>query len=155
MPNTKYSDSIGLSNAGKKWTDEEHNVLLEELNKNIDINLIAQSHNRTNGAINARCKVIAHDMYKNNVPIEEICAKTKLSEIEIMDAIEHIENKNTKRGRKKKNQTLNVANKIDENKIDENKNDDITEIKKDIIEIKKNIKELVAMMKALYEFEHS
>jgi hypothetical protein len=149
MPNTKYSDNIGLSNAGKKWTEEEHNILLEELDKNIDIHLIAQSHNRTTGAINARCKVIAHDMYKNNIPIQEICIKSKLNEIEIWDAIEQIENKQIKQDRKKINQTLNVSNKIDENK------NDIKEIKKDIIEIKKNIKELVAMMKALYEFENS
>jgi hypothetical protein len=149
MPNTKHSDNIVLSNAGKKWTEEEHNTLLEELNTNIDINLIAQSHNRTTGAINARCKIIAYDMYKNNIPMEEIYTKTKLNEIEIMIAIEQIENKQ-KRGRKKKDKELNVADKIDENK-----NDDITVIKNDIIEIKKNIKELVAMMKALYEFEHS
>lgn len=144
------SDNVKLSNIGKKWSDTEENVLLNELNSNIDINIIAQYHNRTIGAINARRKLIAYKMYTNNVDMEEICIKTKLNEIEIMEAIEHIENKNTKSGSKKTNKFLNVVNKIDENR-----KDDIIEIKKDIIEIKKNIKELVAMMKALYEFEHA
>lgn len=144
------SDNVKLSNIGKKWSDTEENVLLNELNSNVDINIIAQSHNRTIGAINARRKLIAYKMYTNNVDMEEICIKTKLNEIEIMEAIEHIENKNTKRGSKKTNKILNVINKIDDNR-----NDDIIEIKKDILEIKKNIKELVAMMKALYEFEHA
>lgn len=156
MINIKHPDSIGLSNAGKKWTDEEQNKLLEELNKNIDINLISQSHNRTSGSINARCKLIAYNMYTNDISIEEICQITKLKDVEVMDAIKQMENKHKKRDMKKnkKKILINVQDNSSTNK-NINTDDDITEIKKDIIEIKNNIKELVAMMKALYEFEHS
>ena len=39
------------SNMGQKWSDEEEILLLEELNNNIDIEIIAQKHNRTIGGI--------------------------------------------------------------------------------------------------------
>jgi hypothetical protein len=153
MPNTKTKHSnTGLSNAGKKWTTEEENILLEELNNNIDIELISKSHNRTIGSISSRCQLIAYNMYTNNIPMEEICQKTKLNESEVRVSIERFENKI--QNKKIKNKKLQVIFNDLENKEIKNEND-ITEIKKDIKEIKNNIKELVAMMKALYEFEHS
>jgi hypothetical protein len=39
------------SNMGQKWSDDEEILLLEELNNNIDIEIIAQNHNRTIGGI--------------------------------------------------------------------------------------------------------
>jgi len=144
-----------LSNVGKKWTDEEEAMLLDELNNNIDIQVIAQSHNRTTNGINARCKLIAYKMYTNNISTEEICKKTKLNESELMDTIKQMENK-PKRGRKKLNEKIQSINDGLETEDTSLKNEnDIKEMKKDIEEIKNNIKELVAMMKALYEFEHS
>lgn len=155
MPNTKSKLlNTGLSNAGKKWTVEEENILLEELNNNIDIELISKSHNRTIGSICSRCQLIAYNMYTNNIPMEEICQKTKLNESEVRVSIERFENQNKNKKEKIKNKKLQVIFNNLENKEIKNEND-ITEIKKDIKEIKNNIKELVAMMKALYEFEHS
>ena len=60
--------------------DEEETLLLEELSKNIDIQLIAQFHNRTIGGINARRREIAYKLYSNNTSMEDIILKTKLDE---------------------------------------------------------------------------
>ena len=60
------------SNMGQKWSDEEETLLLEELNNNIDIEIIAQKHNRTIGGINSRRQEIAYKMYLKNVTIEKI-----------------------------------------------------------------------------------
>lgn len=75
------------SNVGKKWTDEEEAILLEELNNNVEMEIIANSHNRNIGGINARCKLIAYKMYNNNISMEEICNITKLHEGEIIEFI--------------------------------------------------------------------
>ena len=48
---------------GQKWSDEEETLLLQELNDNIDISIIAQKHNRTIGGINSRRQEIAYKMY--------------------------------------------------------------------------------------------
>ena len=47
----------------QKWTDEEETLLLEELNKNIDIETISQTHNRTIGGINSPHREILYKMY--------------------------------------------------------------------------------------------
>lgn len=60
------------SNMGQKWDDEEENLLLEELNNNLDIGIIAQKHDRTIGGINSRRKEIAYKMYLQNISTEEI-----------------------------------------------------------------------------------
>ena len=64
-------------NMGQKWTDDEEALLLDELNKNTDINIISQTHNRTIGGINSRRREIAYKMYLKNLPIEEIMKQTK------------------------------------------------------------------------------
>ena len=66
------------SNIGQKWAIEEENILLEELDKNIDINLIGQAHNRIIGGIIGRQKDIAYKMHINKTPIEEIIEMLKL-----------------------------------------------------------------------------
>ena len=132
------------SNLGQKWTDEEDTLLLEKLSKNIDIEVIAQSHNRTTGGINARRKEIAYKLYSNNNTIEDIILKTKLDENIIIETIETTEKR--KNNPKKCKPVTEIKQQISiENEINEMKND--------IKEIKNTIKELVEMMKAVYEFE--
>ena len=77
--------SDNISNIGKKWTDEEEEILLKELSTNIDIELIAQKHNRNIGGITSRIKKIAYKLYINNNSIDEIIIKTKLNELEIIE----------------------------------------------------------------------
>ena len=72
-PDKEYPSNIGLT-----WFEDEETILLEELNKNIDIETISQKHKRTIGGINARRREIAYKMYLKNISIEEITEKTKL-----------------------------------------------------------------------------
>ena len=149
MIKSQNPDKEYPSNTGQKWSDEEETLLLEELSKNIDIQLIAQYHNRTIGGINARRKVIAYKLYINNNSMEEIILKTKLDEELIKDTIKKQRQNNPKKC--KTQQIENSINKSDYIKLQ----NDVKEIKNDIAELKKTIKELIEMMKAVYEFENT
>ena len=139
MLKSQNPDKNYPSNTGQKWTDEEETLLLEELSKNIDIQLIAQCHNRTTGGINARRRVIAYKLYSNNNSIEDIILKTKLDEDQIIETIKKLQNN------PKKCKSVTEIKTPFSIEIDEMKND--------IKELKNTIKELVEMMKAVYEFE--
>lgn len=136
------------SNIGQKWTDEEETLLLEELSKNIDIKLIAKSHNRTIGGINSRRKKIAYKLYSDNISMEEIILKTKLHEDQIIKTIKKLQNivieiKNP----------FSIESEIKEIKTSFSIESEFKEIKNDIKELKNTIKELVEMIKAIYDFE--
>ena len=88
----KKSDKVYPSNFGQKWTDSEEVLLLEELDKNIDMQTIAQCHGRTIGGINARRKLIACKLYSKNVSMEVIVSKTKLNEEQIVETMDKQKN---------------------------------------------------------------
>ena len=141
MLKSKNPDKEYPSNTGQKWTDEEEILLLEELSKNIDIQLIAQYHNRTTGGINARRREIAYKLYSNNNSMEDIILKTKLDEDQIIETIKKLQNNPKKcKSVTELKPTFSIESEIDE-------------MKNDIKELKNTIKELVEMMKAVYEFE--
>jgi len=148
MVKTQNPEKDYPSNMGQKWTNQEETLLLQELNKNIDIETIAKLHNRTIGGINSRRSEIAYKLYTNNNSIEEIMLKTKLHEEQITEIIKKRQNN------RKKHQSIVEDNKpySIENELYEIKNE-IYEIKNDMNDIKKTLKELVEMMKAVYEFE--
>ena len=129
-PDKEYPSNIGLT-----WFEDEETILLEELNKNIDIETISQNHKRTIGGINARRREIAYKMYLKNISIEKITEKTKLDAKTINQTID---NRKNARQRLKRHFSL---------------ESEVAEIKNDIKEIKNTIKELFEMMKAVYEFE--
>jgi len=146
------------SNMGQKWSDKEEILLLEELNNNIDIEIIAQKHNRTIGGINSRRREIAYKMYLKNVSIEEIIKQTKLDNNSIEETIKKRQNNNSKKI--KTNNSKKIKTKeIDNVFISINKNDyielqnNVNNIKNDIEQIKNTLGELVEMMKAAYEFK--
>jgi hypothetical protein len=128
-PDKEYPSN---SNIGLTWFEDEETILLEELNKNIDIETISQYHKRTIGGINARRREIAYKMYLKNISIEEITKKTKLDAETINQTID-----NRKNARQRH---FSLENEL-------------VEMKNDIKEIKNTIKELFEMMKAVYEFE--
>ena len=140
MLKSQNPDKDYPSNAGQKWTDEEETLLLEELNKNIDIQLIAQSHNRTTGGINARRREIAYKLYSNNSSIKEIILKTKLDEDQIIETIKKRQNNPKKCKSVTEKKTFSIESEI-------------SEMKNEIKDLKNTIKELVEMIKAVYEFE--
>jgi hypothetical protein len=134
MLKLKNPDKEYPSNIGQKWTDEEEKLLLEELSKNIDVQIIAQSHNRTIGGITTRLKHIAYKMHSNNDPVEEIILKTKLTEQQIKEIV------------KKREPPKEI-------KIQSKMENDIDEIKNEIKDLKNNIKVLTDMIIAIYDFE--
>ena len=141
MLKLKNPDKEYPSNIGKKWIDDEDKILLEELNKNIDIELIAKTHNRTIGGINCRRQEIAYKLHTDNISIEEIIMITKLDRLQILETIKKREN-NTKK-----------CKSVTEIKTPFSIESEIYEMKNDIKELKTTIKELVEMMNAVYEFE--
>lgn len=135
MSNEYHSNS----NLGKKWTDEEETILSEELNKNIDIEVIAKLHNRTVGGIQSRIKKIAYKLYSSNNSMEEIIVKTKLNEEQIIETIKTQEN--------------NLKKSITENKKPFSIESEMYEMKNDIKQLKNTINELLEIMKIVYKFE--
>jgi hypothetical protein len=87
MIKEKNPDKEYPSNFGTKWTAEEETTLLEELNKNMEIVLIATNHNRTPGSIHARRKDIAYKMHTSGIDMQEIIQKTKLNKEQITETI--------------------------------------------------------------------
>ena len=154
----KYWDMVRISNEdkeypsnmGKNWSDEEEILLLEELNNNIDIEIIAQKHGRTIGGINSRRREIAYKMYLKNMSTEEIIKQTKLDYDCIKQIIEKKQNINSKKIKTK--ELDNVFISINKNDYIELQND-VKKMKNDINGIKNTLGELVEMMKAVYEFE--
>ena len=144
MLKTKNPDTDYPTNMGQKWTDEEENTLLQELDKNINIEIIAQTHNRTIGGIRGRQRTIAYNMYVKKVSIEDIIRKTKLDKEQIMEIITRKENP-------QKKVKITQEPKIEPKKV--SLENEIIEMRSEIKELKNTIKELVDMMKAVYEFE--
>ena len=147
MLKTQNPDKEYPSNIGQKWTDKEDFILLEELNQNIDIETIAENHNRTIGGIKSRCKEIAYKMFLKNISIEEIIKQTKLDDECIKLIIDKKQNYTPK-----KIKTPEIKIKTPEIKI-KTIETEISEMKNEITHLKNTIKELVEMMKAVYEFE--
>ena len=132
-PDKEYHSNIGL-----KWFEDEEAILLEELNKNIDIEIISQNHNRTVGGINSRRRENAYKMYLKNIYMEEIIEKTKLDVETINQTIDKRKNYNFKKMTESKN-TISLESEI-------------AEMKNDIKELKNTIKELVERINAVYDF---
>jgi hypothetical protein len=158
--NKRYWDMVRISNddkeypsnMGKPWTNEEENLLLEELNNNIDIEIIAEKHGRTIGGINSRRQEIAYKMYLKRISIEEIIRQTKLDNNSIEETIQKRQNNNSKKIKTK--EIDNVFISINKNDYIELQND-VKNMKNDIKQIKNTLGELVEMMKAVYEFENT
>ena len=114
MLKTKNPDTDYPTNMGQKWTDEEENTLLQELDKNINIENIAQIHNRTIGGIRARQRTIAYNMYLKKASIEEIMIKTKLDKEQLMKIITKRRRRDgkSKNNLKTKNRPKKISNTI-------------------------------------------
>ena len=131
MIKEKNPDKEYPSNFGTKWTAEEETTLLEELNKNMEIVLIATNHNRTPGSIHARRKDIAYKMHTSGIDMQEIIQKTKLNKEQITETII-----------KKEFQNENKAVK----KVIKPPSSEIMELKKEIIQLKHDMNEMYNMI---------
>jgi hypothetical protein len=55
-----------MNNVGKNWDDDEEEKLIKEINKQININIICEKHQRHSGGIKARIRKILDDPLKSN-----------------------------------------------------------------------------------------
>jgi hypothetical protein len=132
----KQNTEIAL-NKGKKWTDEEDELLLNELKLNNNFGLIAINHKRTTSSISARTKKLIYDMYLKNMSIDEITQITNLNSTYINETIEQEKIYSQKRSKTKQ-------------KTKPTHEYELNDIKKDIHELKQSIKDLTQLVKGLY-----
>jgi hypothetical protein len=82
-PDKEYPEKLG-----EKWTMEEENTLLQELDENtLTLKDIAESHKRTYGGIIGRQKTIAYRMYLAGDTEDEIIRITKLTNEQLIKTI--------------------------------------------------------------------
>lgn len=62
----------------KKWKKEKKLKILNELNNNLTITQISLNYKRSQNAIRSRIKLLAYNIYKDGISVDEICSKTKL-----------------------------------------------------------------------------
>ena len=143
------------TNLGKKWTTEEEYTLLQELDKNINVGIIAQNHKRTIGGIRGRQRTIAYNMYLKNVSIEEIVKITKLDKETITETI--IKNvsieeivKITKLDKETITETI-LKRKMPPKKVKITSEPKMVSLENEIIEMRTEIKELKNTIKELVE----
>lgn len=130
-------------NLGQKWTEQEEDILLDELHKNMNIHMIASNHNRSTGGIQSRIKVIAYKLHLKNDSTEEIIKKTKLDNITIKQIIEYKS--------KSQKDIPNKKSEISENSLSTPQNSIFKILQKEMCEIKNDIKELKIINKELIE----
>jgi hypothetical protein len=129
-PDKEYPEKLG-----EKWTIEEENTLLQELDENtLTLKDIAESHKRTYGGIIGRQKTIAYRMYLAGDTEDEIIRITKLTNEQLIKTIA------------KKVVKPPVISAIQPP-------NEIIEIRNEIKELKTTINELLEMMKAIYQFK--
>ena len=134
------------SNFGQKWSADEEKLLLEELNIDMDMHLIAANHNRTYGSIDGRRKEIAYKMYLKDINIEEIIQKTKLETIQITDIIFRKKNKPVKNN-------IEIKTKLNDTDDVILQSSEIMLLKNEIFGLKKDVKEILRLIHEIYNFE--
>jgi hypothetical protein len=72
---------------GNRWTKEEENRLLQELEDNISIEQVSNNHKRSVKGIKARIRMFVREFYQAGMDIEDIVRKTRLSEEDVFDAM--------------------------------------------------------------------
>lgn len=65
---------------GKRWTQDEEDKLLQEINSGIDFGVIARIHERSTQGIICRLRLIGNKMLNENHTIEEVKNVTRLTE---------------------------------------------------------------------------
>jgi len=74
----KLKENPETSAVGSKWTKDEENQLLKEIENEISIGDIALAHKRTVGSIKARLNDIAMRLLQDGMNIEEVSIKLRI-----------------------------------------------------------------------------
>ncbi len=90
-------------NVGLRWTKNEENQLLEELTvQKLDLTTISRIHGRTIRGISERRNLLIHTDFKNNIDIEELANKYKISDLECFVILQKFQEKEVKKLQEKK-----------------------------------------------------
>jgi hypothetical protein len=104
MIQSKNPDKEYPSNLGNKWTILEEQQLLLSIEKGLDIETISKQHNRSLGGIQSRIQNIAYEMFLQQISMEIIMKRTRLTLLEINTIISHKQTEKTcKKTSKKEN----------------------------------------------------
>lgn len=146
----KLENMVKISFVGQKWTKQEDENLLEEIKSNLDYDEIAKIHKRTLLGIKKRLEIIAYDMYFDEIPMDDITQKTKISKEQISIIIKEKQQKYEKKNINDDIKKQKKVNKIADNNVIET---DIIEIKKQLENINTNIENIFNLLKtsAVYE----
>ena len=87
MKNKENKEKDYPSRLGQPWLLEEHNQLIEELQNQKSIREIAEKHNRTEGGIKARIKLIIKQFHEKGKTAQEISDIFSLSLKEVEELI--------------------------------------------------------------------
>lgn len=151
MIQAKNPDKAYPSNLGSKWTNTEEQQLLSSIEEGLDIETIAKQHNRTVGGIQSRIQMVAYEMSLQQVAMETIMEKTRLTLSEINTVISRKQTEKTEKVSKKASKKEN--NEIPTNNITlENVHQEVQTMKCEMKELKNNIKELIVLIQSIYEF---
>lgn len=105
-----------ISNIGIKWSVEEDNKLLEELNTNKTYNEITLEHKRIIGGIKSR--IISHIIYpkyqNDDIDFDKISSEYKIEKEIIIKYINELKLKSSKLDLKDDNKILELNNKLNE-----------------------------------------
>ena len=129
------------------------NCLFLNQTKKINIEQIAQIHERTVGGIKSRQIEIDYKMFNDNIYIENIISNLKLNEFTIRTGIERTQKKYNGKIQKEspQQQMMIEIQPHQENTIE----DEIQNIKNDIKELKSLMNQMIGMLNTIYDFEKS
>ena len=91
---------------GKKWTEEEEQQLLDEIQEGVSKIEMSKRHERSIGSIRSKIVKMAIRMYNSKLPLAEIASKTKLSEEVI------VQKANRRPGNKEENKVESTQNEV-------------------------------------------
>lgn len=139
---------------GSPWSENEEKQLLQEIQKKVPFEMIAELHERTEGGIRSRLREIAANYYfNNNLSVSEIQKFTGLSVDQISDAISRRQNRVEKKEQKKTKEKQKILIKDSPVFQEPKKEETPVSDTKEIISLLKDIKVLLTKFLEKVEYE--
>ena len=135
MVQASHPDIDLPSGFGKKWTDIEEQQLLNELEIQMDLEAIAQNHNRTAGGIQSRINGIIYQMYIDGKPINDIMKQLNKTEEECNAIISHQTTKDKNKQRRYKMKKTEQSESLLPSEVDHGMTE-LTSVKTELTSVK-------------------
>ena len=137
-------------NNGKRWSDEEHIQLIQELNENMTFEQLSNIHQRSITAIKSRIFIKAVNDYKNGVDIEVIYLRYILNENTFNDAQEYVKKMESKKEGEKNKEKNNK--KVKKEIVKEEEVQNVEEVDVNTLLLKELLNEVREMNSIMKEF---